>query len=506
MTTAIVVRCLIGTTVLFAVAGLVNRLAGRRWSAAQRHAIWTVAMVLALALPLLLRWDPPVVNVLRPVARAVEIPRIFVEVRSNGAPSVDWAEAVRWIWMAGMAAVAAWWAAGFIRVSGMVASSREHSTFHGIAVRTCEGLRMPAVAAGPVILLPEAARQWPPERLRMVLTHEMGHVRRWDLLWRLAGTLGCCVYWFHPLAWWAAAQQRRESEMACDDRVLRNGAAADYADSLMAVAREAAGHATPSAVMAMAKPRELEGRLVAVLDQSRRRAGSAWPAALASLFLGMLAVTPLAGWQESGVEMKGSVRDVAGVIPGAKLILSAGPGGAEYKFETGPDGTYTVTGVPEGTYTLTIEKPGYQRFAGGTIKIDPGRTAASDHYLEIGSVRETVVVDGGTSGTPAPQGAPEAPKRIRISGNIQAANLLNRVVPKYPLEAKNAGVQGTVRMKAIISKEGTISSLTLLSAPSSELARAALDAVNQWTYKPTLLNGNPIEVLTMVDVNFTLAP
>ena len=489
------IRVLMGMTTLLLAAGLAVRFAGRRWSAGERNAVWTVALLLSLALPVLLRYEPPVVSFVAPV---MEVQRISISVGPDDGP-IDYRALIRTAWMLGMAGVAGWWLLGFVRVTGMVASSTEHSTFAGVAVRTCAGLRMPAVAAGPVILLPESAADWSAERLEMVLTHELAHVRRRDLWWRLAGTLACCLYWFHPLVWWAAAQQRKESEMACDDLVLRDSSSEQYAENLVAVAREASGHRTPAAVMAMAKPRELEGRLMAVLDGSRRRASVSGLSMASALVTGLLLVSPLVAWQAPGVQMKGAVRDMVGVIPGAKVVLK---GVSEYSFETGPDGSYAVTGVPEGTYSVEVMKPGYALATVGSLKLDYTKTVAADIYLNLGKLRETITVDGGVGGS-APSEAP-GPKRIRVSGNLQAAKILNMVRPVYPPEAKKAGVQGTVRMRAIVSTEGKVMGLTLLMAPSAELARAAMDAVSQWGYSPTLLNGAPIEIQTDVDVNFTL--
>jgi len=97
-----------------------------------------------------------------------------------------------------------------------------------------------------------------------------------------------------------------------------------------------------------------------------------------------------------------------------------------------------------------------------------------------------------------------APQRIRVGGNVQAANLIRKVTPVYPPLAKQARVQGTVRFTAIISKDGTIQQLQLVSGHPL-LVQAAQDAVKQWLYKPTLLNGEPVEVVTQIDVNFTLS-
>lgn len=491
------IRVLLGMTALLLAAGLTVRLAGRRWSAGERNAVWTVALVLSLLLPVLLRYEPPAVSFAVPM---MEVQRITISVGPDDR-SIDYRGLIRMAWLLGMAGVSGWWLLGFVRVTGMVASSTEHSTYAGVAVRTCSGLKMPAVAAGPVILLPEAAAEWPAERLEMVLTHELAHVRRRDLWWRLAGTLACCLYWFHPLAWWAAAQQRKESEMACDDLVLMGSSSERYAESLVAVAREASGHRTPAAVMAMAKPRELEGRLMAVLDGSRRRvAVSGWRAA-GALFMGLLLVSPLVAWQTAGVQMKGSVRDMVGVIPGAKVMLK---GVSDYSFETGADGAYAVTGVPEGTYSIEVMKPGYAVATAGKMQLDSSKTVAADIYLNIGKVQETIVVDGGRGGSGA-VAAPAGPTRIKVSGNLQAAKIVKMVRPSYPPVAKEARVQGTVRMRAVVSKEGTVSGLTLVMSPSAELARAAMDAVLQWQYSPTLLNGEPVEIQTEVDVNFTLS-
>jgi periplasmic protein TonB len=99
---------------------------------------------------------------------------------------------------------------------------------------------------------------------------------------------------------------------------------------------------------------------------------------------------------------------------------------------------------------------------------------------------------------------PKPPSRIRVGGNVQAANLIRKVVPVYPTLAKQARISGTVRFQAIIGKDGTIQNLQLVSGHPL-LVAAAQQAVSQWVYKPTLLNGDPVEVVTTIDVNFTLS-
>ncbi|MGH9733151.1 MAG: energy transducer TonB [Candidatus Acidiferrales bacterium] len=108
---------------------------------------------------------------------------------------------------------------------------------------------------------------------------------------------------------------------------------------------------------------------------------------------------------------------------------------------------------------------------------------------------------GSTGGGPPPP--PKAPERIRVGGNVQQANLIHEVQPIYPEIAKTAHIQGTVLLHAIIGKDGTIKQLQYISGPPL-LMRNAMSAVQQWRYRPTLLNGEPVEVETTISVVFTL--
>lgn len=109
---------------------------------------------------------------------------------------------------------------------------------------------------------------------------------------------------------------------------------------------------------------------------------------------------------------------------------------------------------------------------------------------------------GGVSG-PAPPPPPEPPKRIRVSTGVQEAKLIRRVQPRYPPIAKQARIQGTVQLEAVIAKDGTIQNLQVIQGHPL-LAQAAIDAVSQWRYEPTLLNNEPVEVVTQVNVVFKL--
>jgi protein TonB len=113
-------------------------------------------------------------------------------------------------------------------------------------------------------------------------------------------------------------------------------------------------------------------------------------------------------------------------------------------------------------------------------------------------------VIGGAGSTAAPPPPKVNPKRITVGGNVQAAHLVNRVQPVYPPLARQTRISGTVKLHAIIGKNGAVEQLQVVSGHPL-LVQSALDAVKQWRYQPTLLNGEPVEVDTEIDVIFSLA-
>jgi TonB family protein len=112
----------------------------------------------------------------------------------------------------------------------------------------------------------------------------------------------------------------------------------------------------------------------------------------------------------------------------------------------------------------------------------------------------TLKPEGSTS--PSAQD-PTTPQRVRVGARILAANLVRQVKPEYPAEAKANRIQGEVVLETYINKEGMIDQLVVISGHPL-LTPAAIDAVKQWVYKPTLLNGQPIDAVSTVTVNFQL--
>ncbi len=125
----------------------------------------------------------------------------------------------------------------------------------------------------------------------------------------------------------------------------------------------------------------------------------------------------------------------------------------------------------------------------------------------IGGVISSIISSAPTVAPPPPPPPVKkkaAPKRILIGGNVAEARLLRQVRPQYPPLARQARIQGTVKLSAVIARDGTIQKLEVTNGHPL-LVPAALAAVRQWRYKPTLLNGEAVEVLTNIDVNFILS-
>ncbi|HEV3137181.1 MAG TPA: M56 family metallopeptidase, partial [Pirellulales bacterium] len=137
--------------------------------------------------------------------------------------------------------------------------------------QTCLPIVIGAIC--PRILLPADCGKWTAERIWMVLSHELAHIQRNDVLWQLVARMAAAVYWFHPLVWLAVRRMRHERERACDDRVLLVGVeATDYATGLVEVAAALRGRRLHMAAgIAMAQRSQLEDRVRSILDASLKR-------------------------------------------------------------------------------------------------------------------------------------------------------------------------------------------------------------------------------------------
>jgi beta-lactamase regulating signal transducer with metallopeptidase domain len=174
----------------------------------------------------------------------------------------------------------------------------------------------------PAVLLPPDADEWPEERRRFVLVHEMAHVKRFDALTQLAAQLAVALFWFDPLIWLAAHRMRVEREHACDDYVLRDGTKPSlYAGELLDMVRSLGGpsheKAAPAfAALAMARRSEFEGRMLAILDPRLDRHTLDRRSALIAFAFVALLVLPLAALRP--FEQPRRVSPVSPTLPAPK--------------------------------------------------------------------------------------------------------------------------------------------------------------------------------------------
>lgn len=329
------------------VAGMLAAIALR--SAAARHLVWLATLAGVLILPSVLPLTPFRLEVLparlgasaaAPAPRAIDSPVVPDPSRARTIAPLSTAppptassptpspSPARSTWPRTLPALIALWAAGTVTLLGRLALARRAARrivrsarpagdprwtalLHDLSDRLdvaeppalllSDRVEMPFACGAwrSTIVLPNHAASWTDERRQVVLLHELAHVRRRDLLGQQLGRLACAVYWFHPLVWSAARRLRAESERACDDLVLACGARpSDYAGHLLDILTAARGLGAPATVLPMARAKEFEGRLLAILDPGRkrrtpgRRQSAALLAGLAAVFLSVAAAAP----------------------------------------------------------------------------------------------------------------------------------------------------------------------------------------------------------------------
>jgi TonB family protein len=506
--------------------------------------------------------------------------------RSHNAPSIHppavppmSSVSFLWIWVCGVAATGSFLIAGAIRITSVLIrakpvvekkwtaewkdiSDRSHRWRHVRLLENNESVLGTWGMFRPVILIPAQANEWTDERIRLVLTHEFAHIKRFDWLLQIIAEIARCVYWFNPLFWIACRWLRRESEQACDSAVLNRGfAATDYAAHLLEIARTLK-RSTPkwAPVLAMSQQRDLERRFITMFDSAKNHRALTRGVACTVATFGVFVTLPLAAMRATErsteprptastvmrvaasaapthtvkavparaskstvigsampskspeisqgtaqapdtVDLTGVVSDASGaVIPGV-LVTVTRVDGTVSQTTTRDAGNYEFKALPKGLYKLDAQLPGFANSARRLNLISNG-PVRQNIMLSIGSVTEEVLVTAaGQARSVPPAGMPQ---RIRVGGNVLAATLISQVKPVYPQSLQNAGVQGRVQLQGVIATDGSLVGLRVVSRSNPDLAAAALDAVRQWRYTSAMLNGEPIEVLTDITLQFEL--
>jgi TonB family protein len=192
-------------------------------------------------------------------------------------------------------------------------------------------------------------------------------------------------------------------------------------------------------------------------------------------------------------------------VPDATVVISAKENGTKEIAISGAIGEYEFRALPVGRYSIEVRLPGFRPFQ-QSLELQPNEPRKLDVVLEVGEVQETVNVVAKAPPAASPDTRSGPPLRIRVGGNVQATKLVHQVKPVYPERAQAQGIQGAVLLEAIILKDGSLGAIRVLNKLADlELVVAATDAVQNWRYAPTLLNGQPIEVVTTITVNFRLS-
>jgi TonB family protein len=545
---AFLMACCAKATVLLGGAWVIAISLRQRSSAAQRHYVWAAAILAALALPFFAQlvpawhsnalgsaaalWTPARATTAAAASRA--IPSIMVNAVEISSLANRLTVAGLLIWAFGFSFVLLRLAAGLARLAWVSARAKplfedvwmrevlDLSTFFGISrsVRLLQcgrPLAMPLTwgVFRPVIVLPSGAGDWPEDRRRVVLSHELAHIARHDWLLQICGELARAAYWFHPLGWLSAVRLRQESERASDDAVLRSGIApSHYASHLLDLARtlENSGRAWSTA-LAIARPSNLERRFTAMLDPSINRSRLSMRMKLLIPSFAVCLLLPLAALRLSAQDVSGktsgAIHDPSGTgVANATIVMSNHEANTIDMTTSDREGNFAFKALPAGKYELEVLKPGFQTYRVPQVSLDAGRDFSETYTLQVGAITEhvTVVPENSTKAVPV-ETTSGKPSRLAIGGSIQAAKLITKVQPSYPESAKSAGVQGTVVLHAVIGIDGKPLSLRVMNSQiDPDLARSAVEAVSQWRYTPTLLNGEAIEVDTTIMVNFSLQP
>ncbi len=284
---------------------------------------------------------------------------------------------------------------------------------------------MTAGARSPVLMLSAAARKWPADRRRVVLLHELAHVRRGDWITLLVSELALAVYWFHPLAWIARREIRLNGERACDDLVIGDGTKPSvYAAHLLGIVRSfTPGSRTALPVMAMARPSQFEGRMRAILDPGLHRRGPSSGqirAAALGLFTSVLALSALQPWAPRTAE--------GAAMPGFEMSASMSPtsgASTRTKAQCRQNAAHAAdtTDTANTTNVRCVKKPAPAPSPSVSIAFAPPLLDASGFVKAVARIAAVSPAPSPADARPAVEVVP-APQRAPVSAPMPAGIVL----------------------------------------------------------------------------------
>jgi TonB family protein len=444
---------------------------------------WQILLLACLLLPALQNWNHPVqVQTVASTSTFVyTIPATVVAVNTKAAPALSITpRAISLVLLAGVFLRLVWLGLGFLRLRLFLRNSKPMSgaapvsdnLLSHIRVRVrfflCHEIDSPATVGvfSPMVILPGSFAAMSEACREAIVCHELLHVRRRDWAVILIEEFIRSIYWFHPAVWWLLGRIHLAREQSVDHEVVRlTGSRQPYLDSLLEIARS---RGRPKAVPAplFLRERHLVQRVALLLKE-------------VSMNRLRLAVS-LAG--------------IAVLLAGT-VVLAAG--------------WFPLTGAPEFVQQQAVN-PEFSRPA-PTPSIKAGVTPAKVEMAAnakpvAAPLREPVKPESPVPREESAVGTSVAPPQrepIKVGGNIQESKLIHRVEPVYPELAKRARVSGKIVLVITVNEEGFVSDVRVVSGHPL-LNDAAITAVRQWHYSPTLLNGAPVPVIATVTVVFAL--
>jgi beta-lactamase regulating signal transducer with metallopeptidase domain len=523
----------------------------RRRSAAVRHFVLAAALACAAATPALRLVAPAwqatagawlTESGLELIDRPLAVfdmtglpPGAAGPVASPGVPRA--AVIAQWltiVWAAGAAASLLVLLAGLGRLSWLASKSRRitDGAWASIATELSTTYRLrrpPALLQSdrtallatwgfvrPKVVIPSDARHWPEDRVRIVLGHELAHIRRGDWLVQLVAEVVRSVYWFNPVVWITCRRLRLESEQACDDAVLEMGVeGGTYATELIDLARAFRSQQMFLPAAAIARSSSLERRVRAMLNVRLNREPITRRMSIAAAILLAAVTVFVAGFgvsAQSFSTVSGTLVDpFSHGLAGATVTLVNPQQQSKYEIKSDANGHYEFVGVPPGSYVLTAEQMGFAAVKREGVVLT-GQPFQQDVTMQVGSLQETITVSDAPEGPrsiPMVRTAPNfkpAACTATVGGNIRPPAKTKDVRPLYP-----SGVRpGIVHLAAVIDRDGRVANIDVVGNDRGDetdpvLAESAVTAVRQWEFTQTLLDCQPIDVRMKVLVNFVAA-
>jgi TonB family protein len=356
----------------------------------------------------------------------------------------------------------------------------------------------------PIIVIPSDT-ELAGEELETILTHECAHVARRDNLLSVIESIAGSALWFHPLVWIARRVLNATREEACDAVVISSGDANIYVSALgrvcgAAIAPRAAGISCISCIVS----NTIQERMNAIMRFGTRRLLP--HRAVTTAVIALLAAVTIG----SGVAraLPQSVDDAAAASP-FRVEVNAVRADSLFNFfltiRTRTDdkivntarlttrveewGTtqYGRTDV-DGEHKLVIRVKGH---ADGTATVETVADGAAPLVQTIGAKGASLAVVAG--GQPLP-----------VGGDVKAPVVTYKVEPIYPAEARRERISGIVILECVIDRNGFVKDISVRKPLPNGLSEAAVDAVKQWTFKPGTLNGEAVDVIFNLTINFKL--